>query len=119
VNASLAEARQHNNVAHAAKCLANLALAARGRGDLDAALALVEEAAELAAPLTARYMQTQIDLWLTEVYLARDEPVAAGEALARADRRLAGSHYGGLMQRSRALRSALPEERTTWGEDDE
>jgi ATP/maltotriose-dependent transcriptional regulator MalT len=119
VNASLVEARQHNNVAHVAKCLANLALAARGRGDLDAALDLLEEAAELAAPLTARYMQAQIDLWLTEIYLARDERVAAAEALRRADRRLAGSHYGGLMQRSRGLRAALPEERVTRGETDE
>ena len=77
-NASLAEAQGHNNVAHVAKCRANLALVARGRGDLDTALILLEEAAELAAAVTARYMQAQIDLWLTEVYLARGERAAAG-----------------------------------------
>ena len=119
VNASLAEARKHNNVAHIAKCLANLALAARGRGDLGTALMLLEEAAELAAPLTARYMQVQIQLWLAETYLARGERAAAAEALGRAETRLAGSHYDGLIQRSNALRAAVPGARTIRGESDE
>jgi DNA-binding SARP family transcriptional activator/tetratricopeptide (TPR) repeat protein len=107
VNASLAEARAHNNVAQVAKCRANLGLAARGRGDLDTALILLEEAAGLAAPLTARYLQGQIDLRLTEVYLARGEQAAADQVLSRGEARLADSHYQGLIDRSRELRARL------------
>ncbi|MGE5601985.1 MAG: ATP-binding protein [Nitrososphaerales archaeon] len=107
VNASLAEAHAHNNAAHVAKCKANLALAAAGRGDLDTALILLEEAADLAAPLTARYLQAQIDLWLTEVYLARGERAAAGHALARGEAHLADSRYAGLIARSRELAARL------------
>lgn len=106
-NASQVEAQGHNNVAHIAKCRANLGLVARGRGDLDSALILLEEAAELAAPLTARYMQAQIDLWLTEVYLDRGERAAAAGTLGRAEARLAGSHYRRLIELSRKLRAAL------------
>lgn len=107
VQASLAEAQIHNNIAHVAKSRANLAHAARGRGNLDAALILLEEAVDLAAPLTARYVQTQIDLWLAEVYLARGEKVAAAEVLARGEARLAGSHYRGLLASARALRQRM------------
>lgn len=106
-NASQAAAETHNNVAHVAKCRANLGLVAQGRGDLDSALILLEEAADLAAPLTARYMQAQIDLWLTEVYLRRGEVSAAAGALNRAEVRLADSHYRELIKRSRALRARL------------
>ncbi len=106
-DASLQVARERNNVAHMAKCKANLGLVARGRGDLDAALMLLEEAARLAAPLVARYMQAQIDLWLAEVYQARGERTAAAQALARADARLAGSHYRSLVARSQALCAQL------------
>jgi ATP/maltotriose-dependent transcriptional regulator MalT len=119
VNASLREARQHHNVSHVAKSLANLGLIARGRGDLDNALSLLEEAAELSVPLTARYMQAQIDLWLAEIHLAREERVAAGEALTRAERRLAASHYDGLIRRSHALRAALSDGHPNVGEGDE
>lgn len=106
-NESMAAAQEHNNVAHVAKCSANLALAARGRGDLDTALILLEEAAALAAPLTARYMQSQIDLWLAEVYLERGERAAAAAALRRADARLAESGYRRLVERSHELRAAI------------
>ncbi len=104
---SLDVAREHNNVAHVAKCQANLGLIARGRGDLDTALLQLEEAVTLAAPLTARYMQTQIDLWLGEVYEARGERAAAVEAVSRAEDRLANNHYGRLMQQAAALRALL------------
>lgn len=107
IAASFVEARSHNNVAHMAKCKANLAHAARGRGDLDAALILLEEAAELAAPLPARYLKVQLDLWLAEVHLARGEKTAASEALAQGEARLAGSHYRRLIARSHELREDL------------
>ncbi len=107
INLSLADAGEHNNAAHAAKCRANLARIAQGRGDLDTALILLEEAAEMAAPLTARFMQAQIDLWLVEVYAARAERAAAADALARAEARLNGSHYQGLIEAARQLRARL------------
>lgn len=104
---SLEVAREHNNVAHSAKCQANLGLIAQGRGDLDTALIHLEDAAAFAAPLTARYMQAQIDLWLAEVYVARDERIAALETVSRAEARLSHSHYERLMQQAAALRAAL------------
>jgi DNA-binding SARP family transcriptional activator len=109
IEKSLAEAREHNNLAHVAKCHANLARIAQGRGDLDSALILLEEAEEIAARLTARFMQAQIDLWLVEIYRARGERSAAAGALARAERRLAGSHYGGLLEWARELRAVAGE----------
>ena len=107
INLSQAAAREHNNVAHEAKCRANLGRVAQGRGDLDTALILLEEAAEMAAPLIARFMQAQIDLWLVEVYRARGERNAAAAALIRAEARLAGSHYQGLQDAAARLRAAL------------
>lgn len=112
---SLAEAESYDNPEQIAKCRANLALVARGRGAfladpgpaLDSALILLDEAAALAAPLTARFMQTQIDLWLTEVYLARGERAAAAEALARGEARLAGGQYERLVNWAATLRSQL------------
>jgi ATP/maltotriose-dependent transcriptional regulator MalT len=104
---SEAAAREHNNPAHVAKCRANLARAARGRGDLDTALILMEEAAEMAAPLIARFAQAQIDLWLAEIYLARGERSAAAEVLARAEARLKDSHYEGLLEAARQRRAEL------------
>jgi DNA-binding SARP family transcriptional activator/tetratricopeptide (TPR) repeat protein len=107
IEMSLAASKEHNNVAHVAKCRANMARAARGRGDLDTALILMEEAAEVAAPVTARFMQAQIDLWLSEIYLARGERTAASQVLARGEERLKDSHYQGLLESARRLREAL------------
>ena len=117
VNVSLAESKLRNNVAHAAKCRANLGRIAQGRGDLDSALLSLEEAAEIAAPLVARFVQSQIDLWLAEVYLARRERSAAAAVLRRAETRLAGSHYGELIRRAAELRATLSERRA--GQDGE
>jgi tetratricopeptide (TPR) repeat protein len=62
---------------------ANLALAARGRGDLDGALMLFEAARDRAAPLDAAHLQTQIDLWLAELHFERGERTAADGAEPR------------------------------------
>ncbi len=104
---SLAAAETNGNIEQAAKCRANLALAARGRGDLDEALALLQEAATLAAPLTARYLQAQIDLWLAEASLARGERRAARIALEEAEARLTGGEYRRLAEWAARLRTAL------------
>lgn len=111
IDLSEAAAREHSNAAHIAKCRANLARVAQGRGDLDTALILLEEAAEIAAPLTARFMQAQIDLWLAGVYVARGERGAALSALARAEARLKDSHYQGLQKAAAELRAALTGEK--------
>lgn len=103
----LAEAQNQGNGEQVAKYHANLALAARGRGDLDAALILLEEAQQAAAPLTARYVQAQIALWLTELHLARGERLVAAEALGRAEDYLAGGQYGNLNAWAQRLRTQL------------
>ncbi len=104
---SLAEAQRHGNQEHSAKCRANLALAARGRGDLDSAVVLLAQASALAAPLTTRFLQVQIALWQTEVYLARHERAAAAQALARAELELTDGGYARLQAQAIACRAAL------------
>lgn len=107
IKRSLDVARERNNAAHVAKCQANLGRIAHRRGDLDTALLQLEEAAASAAALTARYLQTQIDLWLGELYATRGERIAAFEALSRAEDRLVDNQYGQLIQRAKELRARL------------
>jgi DNA-binding SARP family transcriptional activator len=92
----MAEAASHDNAAQVANYKANLALARRGRGDLDGALALLRVASTEAALLTAPYLQTQIDLWLAETWGMRGDTLAAEAALARAHARLEGNEHGWL-----------------------
>ncbi len=99
----LAEAQAHGNTGQAANYHANLALAARGRGKRDQALAWLEQAYR-AATLTTPHLQTQIDLWLAELYLERGERAAANEALTRAEKRLRGSERGKLIEWAEKIR---------------
>jgi DNA-binding SARP family transcriptional activator/uncharacterized protein HemY len=96
-----AEAEKHDNPEMAATYRANLGLAARGRGDLDSALMLLETARQMAP---APHLQTQIDLWLTELYLERGERTAADEALTRAETQSAGSEQSRLHAWAERLR---------------
>lgn len=107
IQRSLDVARERNNAAHMAKCQANLGRIAHRRGELDTALLQLEEAAASAAVLTAAYMQTQIDLWLGELYATRGERIAACEVLSRAEDRLADNRYGQLIQQATELRARL------------
>jgi len=84
----LAEVERYGNLEMIANYRAKLGRAARGRGDLDEALVRLEEARQAAAKLLAMFLQTQIDLWLTELHLERGERAAANEALRRAKTRL-------------------------------
>jgi DNA-binding SARP family transcriptional activator/lipopolysaccharide biosynthesis regulator YciM len=106
-NQGLAEAERNGNLQQAANYRANLGLAARGRGDLDGALMLLEAAHESAARLTAPHLQIKIDLWLAELYLERGERAAANEALTRAEARLAGGGRQGLQAWAARLRSVI------------
>lgn len=87
----ITEAERNENVREVANYRANLALAAQGRDDLDAAVGLLESARQGAAPVTDRHLKIKIDLALAELYQRRGERAAAREALARAERQLATS----------------------------
>lgn len=93
---ALAEAERNHNQPQAANIRANLGLAARARGELDEALLLLEAARSAVASLTLPHLQTQIDLWLAELYTERGELAAARNSLAAAKKRLAGSERHGL-----------------------
>ena len=95
-NRALAEAKRNNNQLQAANIQANLGLVARARGALDEAKLLLEEARHAITHLTAPHLQTQLDLWLAEVYWQRGERAAAQQALAQAQARLSGSERRGL-----------------------
>ncbi len=101
------EAERGGNAIQVANYRANLALAARGRGDLDSAVLLLEGARTDAAKLTAPHLQAQIDLWLTEVYLARGERAAALDALTRTEKHLAHSDRMRLKEWASRLREQL------------
>jgi DNA-binding SARP family transcriptional activator len=101
----MAEAERAGNRVQMANYRANQALAAQGRGDLDAALILLESAYESAANELASYLQIQIDLWLAGLHIQRGERAAAGEALRRAETRLDGRDYGRLRAWAARLRS--------------
>lgn len=105
-NRGLAEAERNGNLKQAANYRANLAQAACGRGDLDGALMLLEAARASSATLAAPHLQTQIDLWLAELYLERGERTAAAEALTRAESRLVGGERGRLQAWADRLRQA-------------
>ena len=103
----LAEATAQGNTRQAANYHANLGLAARAAGDPATARIELETAYAAAAPLTAPYLQTQIDLWLTDFYHATGDPAAAATALTRAEAHLARGAGAGLQADAARLRAAL------------
>jgi tetratricopeptide (TPR) repeat protein len=104
---ALIEASRNNNHLQAANIRANLGLAARERGDLDEALLLLEEARAAAGRLTGPHLQIQIDLWLAELFLQREEQTAARQALERAQIRLMGGERRGLQAWANRLKARL------------
>jgi DNA-binding SARP family transcriptional activator len=90
--------RQYGNKPQMATYQANLALTARGRGDLDSAVLQLEQAREQAALLATPHLQIQIDLWLAELYIERGESTAGAAALDRAEQQLNGSNYQRLRE---------------------
>ncbi len=73
----IAVAERFHNREQLASYQANLALVARGRGDLNGAIALLEQARGQASDLGAAYLQAQLDVWLAEMYRAIGEHTAA------------------------------------------
>jgi tetratricopeptide (TPR) repeat protein len=104
---AVSEAEANGNTEQAAGGFANLGLAAQGRGDLDGALLLLENARDLAAKLDAPHVKIRIALSLSELYLARGERVAASQALAAARDLFDGSERRLLAQRAERLRGKL------------
>ena len=103
----LAEAEAHDNTRQAANYQANLGLAARGRGDLGAALGLLTSADDAANRLDAMPLRIQTALWLAELHLERGERAAAQTVLARVEPVLAGSGRGTLLAWAGRLRASV------------
>jgi ATP/maltotriose-dependent transcriptional regulator MalT len=76
-------AKRFHNWEQVANYQANLALVARGRGDLHSAIALLEQTLGEASDLGAAYLQARIDVWLAEIYVAAGEHTAAVAARTR------------------------------------
>jgi DNA-binding SARP family transcriptional activator/tetratricopeptide (TPR) repeat protein len=98
-----AVAEGYLNRAQVANYNANLGQVARGRGDLEGAIALLERARGEAGALGAAYLQAQIDLWLAEAYLAAGARTAAASALVR----IPADHYPLLQPRVEQVRRAV------------
>jgi DNA-binding SARP family transcriptional activator/predicted ATPase len=104
---ALEASQEHDNREQVADDKMNLAIAARGKGDLDNALALLEQARDQAQSLNAQHMQTQIELRLAELYWERGEHTAANESLTRAEERLKDGSREKLIGWAKQLRETL------------
>jgi DNA-binding SARP family transcriptional activator len=105
----LVEAEYQHNNKQRANYYANLGLAAKGRGDLDEALVLLEKAQTQVINLEspAPHLYIQIALWLTELYLAREELSAALDSLVNAEREIAQGDRAGLSDWAARLRKTI------------
>jgi tetratricopeptide (TPR) repeat protein len=103
----LAEAQRQGNMVQVANYHANLSLVERGRGNLDDALLLLDEASATASRQPAVHLQIQIDLWLTELFLQRGEHAAASDSLARAETRLLPGQRQRLLDWAARLRQQV------------
>ena len=74
---AIEEAESYDNRTLSANIGANLGRVAQERGDLDKAEALLLEAQRAVSAMAALHLQIQIELWLAELYLQRDEPASA------------------------------------------
>lgn len=95
LNRALSEAQSSRNQLQTANIHAKLGLVARERGDSDLALKYLTKAYHALTNEGATHLQTQIDLWLAELYIERGEESRAEDALRRAEQRLRGSERKG------------------------
>ena len=103
----LMEAEHYGNREQIANYHANLGLSAQGRGDLERAVLLLEQARTEATLIAAPHLHIQIHLWLTELYLLREEYAAAKEVLNRASKLLETSDLGLLRNCFQQLQTKL------------
>lgn len=108
---ALDEARRSGNLVQVANCHANLARAARGRGDLDRAEELVGVASQIAEGLTAPHLQIQIKLLTAELALESGKEEVAQAILADAEAKLRENHRGRLQSWANEIREALTGQR--------
>ena len=104
---ALEASQEHDNREQVADDKMNLAIAARGQGELDNALALLEQARQQAQALNAQHVQVQIDLRLAELYWERGERTAADESLTRAEEQLKDASRARLILWAKQLRETL------------
>lgn len=104
---AITEAEKFDNAVHAANVRANLALVARARRHLDEALTLLLEVQQVVAAVTNPYLQTQVDLWLAELYWQRGEPSETDQALVRAETQLTGSGWRSLQMWAQQVRRSM------------
>ena len=88
---AIEEARVYDNETHAINVRAHLGRVALARGDSDGAEQLLTEALSAIPAGGALYLHTQIELWLADLYLERNEHAAAEAYLNAAQEKLAGS----------------------------
>ncbi|MEZ4863414.1 MAG: BTAD domain-containing putative transcriptional regulator [Caldilineaceae bacterium] len=104
---ALTLAEKYDNPTFAANLRAHLGRVAWVRGALAEAVELLT-AAKAAIPRdTAYYLQSQIDLWLAEVYLQLGEQHAAESALQLAQAGLADQQHHALYQKVTQLRTLM------------
>ena len=90
-----------------ANIYAKQGLVARARGDLDRKLFLLKDVDKALAIGTATHLQTQIDLWLAELYLLQDKQSKAEESLLRAEARLCDSARQALQAWASQIRADI------------
>lgn len=104
---ALALAEKYDNPTFAANVRAHLGRVAGAHGALDEAYCLLTAAKAGVAGDTALYLQTQIDLWLTELHLQRSERTEADASLRLAEDRLATGQNRVLQEKALQLRRQL------------
>jgi predicted ATPase len=104
---AMAEAIVANNQPHHANLKASMGKLAQVRGDLDAALLLLQEA-RLALPADGEsFLRIKIELWTAELHIARGERTATAEVLTRVKSILETSEYEGYKRWANAIELQL------------
>ncbi len=104
---ALAEAQSYDNRTHAINIQAQLGRVAQAQGDSNRAETLLKEARDAIPPDRALFLRHQIDLWMAELYLGRDDRLAAQRVLDKARRELAGTERKGLQRTIEQLSQQL------------
>lgn len=105
---ALALAEKFDNPIFAANVRAHLGRVAQARGALDQAYTWLTAAKAAVTGDTALYLQSQIDLWLAELHLQRDDHPAAEASLRLAEARFRnGQQYRVLQEKLILLRTRL------------